>query len=110
MAVFSSDQVNHVFVKGVDSSDVQYGIDGAALAGTAPTAAAIGKSVTFSATAKDKKGNEADVRMLISLARVQARKKDMNRARVTIRKVRSRISELSEFEKREFEDVAKSVK
>lgn len=59
---------------------------------------------------KDKNGNEADIRMLISLARVQARKKDMNRARVTIRKVRSRISELSEFEKREFEDVAKSVK
>lgn len=59
---------------------------------------------------KDKSGNEADIRMLISLARVQARKKDINRARVTIRKVRSRISELSEFEKREFEDVVKSVK
>ena len=59
---------------------------------------------------KDKNGNEADVRMLVSLARVQIRKKDMNHARVTIRKVRSRINELSEFEKREFESVAKSIK
>ena len=59
---------------------------------------------------KDKNGNEADVRMLVSLARVQVRKKDVNRARVTIRKVRSRIDELSEFEKSEFEDVVKSVK
>ena len=59
---------------------------------------------------KDKNGNEADVRMLVSLARVQIRKKDVNRARVTIRKVRSRINELSEFEKREFEGVAKSIK
>ena len=59
---------------------------------------------------KDKNGNEADIRMLISLARVQLRKKEETRARVTIRKVRSRISELSEFEKREFEDIAKGVR
>ena len=59
---------------------------------------------------KDKNGKEADIRMLVSLARVQVRRADMNRARVTIRKVRSRIGELSEFEKREFENVAKSLK
>ena len=59
---------------------------------------------------KDKNGKEADVRMLISLARVQVRRSDMHRARVTVRKVRSRLGELSEFEKREFETVEKSVK
>lgn len=59
---------------------------------------------------KDKNGKEADVRMLISLARVQVRRSDMHRARVTVRKVRSRLGELSEFEKKEFETVEKSVK
>ena len=59
---------------------------------------------------KDKKGNEADVRMLISLARVQVRRGDMQHAKVTIRKVRSRINELSAFEKQEFEEAVKSIK
>ena len=59
---------------------------------------------------KDKNGREADVRMLISLARVQIRRADTQHAKVTIRKVRSRITELSEFEKREFEDVVKGVR
>ena len=59
---------------------------------------------------KDKNGHEADIRMLVSLARVQIRRADVQHAKVTIRKVRSRIKELSEFEKREFEDVAKGVR
>ena len=59
---------------------------------------------------KDKNGNEADIRMLVSLARVQVRRSDMHRARVTIRKVRSRIGELSDFERGEFEKIEKSVK
>ena len=59
---------------------------------------------------KDKNGNEADIRMLVSLARVQVRRSDVNRARVTIRKVRSRIGELSDFERDEFEKIEKSVK
>ena len=59
---------------------------------------------------KDKNGNEADIRMLISLARVQVRRSDMHRARVTVRKVRSRIGELSDFERGEFEKIEKSVK
>lgn len=59
---------------------------------------------------KDKNGHEADIRMLVSLARVQVRRSDMQHAKVTIRKVRSRIKELSEFEKREFEDVVKGVR
>ena len=59
---------------------------------------------------KDRNGKEADIRMLVSLARVQVRRADMQHAKVTIRKVRSRIKELSEFEKREFEDVVKGVR
>lgn len=59
---------------------------------------------------KDKNGNEADIRMLVSLARVQVRRSDAQRARVTIRKIRARIGELSDFERGEFEKVEKSVK
>ncbi|MBO7721163.1 MAG: tetratricopeptide repeat protein [Kiritimatiellae bacterium] len=59
---------------------------------------------------KDSKGNEVDVRMMSALARVQVRRNDMQHAKVTIRKVRSRISELSEFEKREFEEIVKGVR
>ncbi len=59
---------------------------------------------------KAKDGHETDVRMLISLARVQVRKGDMSHARVTVRKVQSRIDELSDFEKREFEGVRKRVR
>ena len=59
---------------------------------------------------KDKDGREADIRMLVSLARIQVRRSDKQHAKVTIRKVRSRIKELSEFEKREFEDVVKGIR
>ena len=59
---------------------------------------------------KDKNGKEADIRMLISLARVQIRRADLQHAKVTIRRVRSRIGELSEFEKREFENAVKDVR
>lgn len=59
---------------------------------------------------KDKDGRDADIRMLISLARVQVRRGDLQHAKVTIRKVRARIGELSEFEKREFEEAVKNVR
>ena len=59
---------------------------------------------------KGKDGHEADIRMLVSLARVQIRRQDILHAKVTIRKVRSRINELSEFERREFENVTKSAR
>ena len=59
---------------------------------------------------KDKDGNNADIRMLVSLARVQIRRGDAQHAKVTIRKVRARIDELSEFEKREFDDFTKSMR
>ena len=59
---------------------------------------------------KDKSGHEADVRMLVSLARVQLRIKDIQHAKLTIRKVEKRIDELSEFEKKEFEEIRKGVR
>ena len=59
---------------------------------------------------KDGNGNEADVRMLVSLARVQIKRNDILHAKVTIRKVRARLSELSDYEKAEFETIAKGVK
>jgi Tfp pilus assembly protein PilF len=59
---------------------------------------------------KDEKGREADVRMLVALARVQALQGDRGRARGTIRSVQSRVGELSDFERREFEELKKSVR
>ncbi len=59
---------------------------------------------------KDKSGQEADVRMLISLARVQLARGDMPRAKTTLRKVNARVKELSEFERREFEELRKNVR
>ena len=59
---------------------------------------------------KDKNGKEADIRMLVSLARVQIARGNKEHAKLTIRKVRARENELSEFEKREFEEVAKSAR
>ncbi len=69
--------------------------------------AAIRKACQLS---KDKSGREADIRMLISLARVQLRNGDKQHAKVTIRKVQSRLGELSDFEKREFENVVKDAR
>ena len=59
---------------------------------------------------KAKSGHEADIRMLISLARVQLKRGDKQHAKVSIRKVQNRISELSDFERREFEEVKKRVR
>ncbi len=59
---------------------------------------------------RDEKGRETDVRMLISLARIQFAKKDSQRAKGTLRKVLKRVDELSEFEKSELEELRKSAK
>lgn len=59
---------------------------------------------------KGKNGREADIRMLISLARVQLRNGDKSRARGTIRKVQAREKELSAFEKNEFEELKKRAR
>ena len=59
---------------------------------------------------KSESGKEEDVRMLISLARVQIAKGDRQRANMTIRKVKGRVKELSEFERGEFEELSNSVR
>jgi ATP/maltotriose-dependent transcriptional regulator MalT len=55
-------------------------------------------------------GRSEDIRMLVSLARVLSLKGDTKMARVTLRKVQSRIGELSEFEKREYDELMKNVR
>lgn len=55
-------------------------------------------------------GREEDVRMLVSLARVQVAKGDRQRANMTIRKVQGRIAELSDFERSEFEELKKGAR
>ena len=59
---------------------------------------------------KSKSGREEDVRMLVTLARVQIAKGDRQRANMTMRKVQGRIDELSDFEKGEFQELRKSAK
>lgn len=59
---------------------------------------------------KQKDGRASDVRMLMSLARVQIARRDFQRARLTMRKVQARSKELSDFEKQEFEEMRKSVR
>ena len=59
---------------------------------------------------KDKNGRESDVRMLVSLARVQVLLGDRTRAMATVRSVRRRIGELSAYERQEFERMAKGLK
>ena len=59
---------------------------------------------------KDKDGKETDVRMLVSLARVQAARGDTMRAKATARRIRGRISSLTDFERQEFEELMKGVK
>ena len=51
-----------------------------------------------------------DVRVLITLARVLIKKGDIIRAKATLGKVRARIDELSEFEKKEYEELRKHVR
>jgi len=59
---------------------------------------------------KAKNGRESDARILVSLARVQVRNRDLVNARVTVRKIQSRLSELNEYERRDFEKVKTSVR
>ncbi len=59
---------------------------------------------------KDKDGREADVRMLITLARVQLARGEKARGKGTLRKVNQRIGELSTYERMEFEELRKSAR
>lgn len=51
-----------------------------------------------------------DLRVLMTLARVQILKGDLLRAKGTIRKIGSRKEELSDFEQKEFEELRKSAR
>ena len=51
-----------------------------------------------------------DIRIYASLARAQLLRGDKEAARLSVRKVRPRISELNDFERREFEEIEKRVK
>lgn len=55
-------------------------------------------------------GRNEDIRMLISLARVQVMKGDKKIARITLSKVQSRIGELSDFEKAEYDRLRDNVR
>jgi len=55
-------------------------------------------------------GKDSDVRMLISLARVQIARGDMLAGKTTLYKVKSRIGDLSEFDRKTFEELRKSAK
>ena len=59
---------------------------------------------------KGENGRETDVRMLITLARVQFARGDVKHARTTIIKVRRRLNELSPYEQQEFKEFADRVK
>lgn len=59
---------------------------------------------------KDANGRAADARILISLARVQFRRGEKARGKGTLRSVLARIDELSEFERRELEELRKSAR
>ena len=59
---------------------------------------------------KGEKKTDADVRTYISLARVQVLRGDMKGAKATIRRVQNRVSELTDFERSEFEEIKKRVR
>jgi tetratricopeptide (TPR) repeat protein len=59
---------------------------------------------------KDADGRPADVRMLITLARVQIRRGKLVSAKGTLRSVLGRIDELSDYERHEFEELRKSAR
>lgn len=59
---------------------------------------------------KGEKGGVEDIRLYASLARVQVMRGDMKGARSSVRRVEAKLSDLTDFEKREFEEVKKRVK
>jgi tetratricopeptide (TPR) repeat protein len=59
---------------------------------------------------KDENGRDADVRMLVTLARVQLARGDTVHGKTTLRMVQKRIDELSAFERSEFEELRKSAR
>jgi len=69
----------------------------------------IRKAIELSKASKGK-GTDPDVRLYITLARIQVKNGDKKGARASLRKVQSKASELTEFERGEFEEIRKSVR
>lgn len=67
----------------------------------------VNKAIGLSRT---ESGKESDVRMLITLARVQFARGEKLRLKTTLRKVQARIDELSVYERKEFEEFQKRAK
>ena len=59
---------------------------------------------------KSEKKSDADLRTYMSLARIQVLRGDMKGAKASIRRVQNRVSELSDFEKSEFEEIRKRAR
>ena len=59
---------------------------------------------------KEGANGKEDFRLYTSLARAQVMRGDMKGARMSVRKVQSHLDELTEFERREFEEIRQSVK
>ena len=59
---------------------------------------------------KGEKKSDADIRTYMTLARIQVLRGDMKGAKASIRRVQNKVSELSDFEKGEFEEIKKSVR
>ncbi len=55
-------------------------------------------------------GRAEDIRMVISLARVQIARGDRKTGKATLRRVQSRLGELSDFERKEYEELLKNVR
>lgn len=58
---------------------------------------------------KNEKGGVEDVRLYASLARVQLMRGDKKAARASVRKVEAKSSELTDYEKRELEEIKKGA-
>lgn len=60
--------------------------------------------------AEKESGKDADIRIFMTLAKVQSMKNDKKGALSSIRKVQSRVNELSDYERRQFEEIKRGVK
>ena len=55
-------------------------------------------------------GRAEDIRMVIALARVQIARGDSKTGKATLRRVQSRLGELSEYERKEYEELLKNAR
>jgi len=68
------------------------------------------KNIEKAVELSTKDGKPEDIRMLISLARVQIKGGDKRLGRMTLRKVQGRVDELSGFERVEYDELLKSTR